>query len=237
MHFTCTDPYISREKGDGSLGDRGRGHVTRVWQPVNISRTRTKPGDRRRTACHGLSASPYRASVSDPPSPRQGLLRPWPRRCRGFSKYSCPLGWSIFFVHCYQIFLRFRYTIWGILLWRKDIGRNIFRRETLKSYWNVNIWFLGIVLIFFFLRIETREWKMIEICHFEGSLIGGPFSTVWFNVIPGQFRGWKSSIFMVCRILRDFCRYPRSRVHRMCTLVCVAQCLCKCVSICERSGC
>lgn len=44
--------------------------MTRVWQPVNISRMRTKPTDRRRTACHGLSGSPYRASVSDPPSPR-----------------------------------------------------------------------------------------------------------------------------------------------------------------------
>lgn len=94
--------YIPRKGGCIPWRSRERARDTGV-ATVNISRTRTRPSDRRRTACHGLSGSPYRASVSDPPSPRQGL-RPWSRRRRGFSKYSCPLGWSIFFVHCYQIF-------------------------------------------------------------------------------------------------------------------------------------
>lgn len=39
---------------------------------------------------------------------------------------------------------------------------------------------LGIVLIFFFedWNVKRIENRMIEICHFEGSLIGDPFSTV-----------------------------------------------------------
>lgn len=97
----------------GCIPWRSRGHVTRVWQPVNISRTRTKPGDRRGTACHGLSGSPYRASVSDPPSPRQGL-RPWWRRRRGFSKYSCPIDFLCWPEPNFSL-LRFHRIVRGIL--------------------------------------------------------------------------------------------------------------------------
>lgn len=41
MDAFCLYGYMCREKGDVSLGDQGRGHVTRVWQPVNISEDET----------------------------------------------------------------------------------------------------------------------------------------------------------------------------------------------------
>lgn len=103
MHFTCTDPYISREKGDVSLGDRGRGHVTRVWQRWIY------PGRGRDRVTDGephVMASPVRLIAP--------LYQIHPRLARGcgpghvddvVSPNIRVLGWSIFFVHCYQIFL------------------------------------------------------------------------------------------------------------------------------------
>lgn len=201
--------YIPRKGGCIPWRSRERARDTGV-ATVNISRTRTRPSDRRRTACHGLSGSPYRASVSDPPSPRQGLRS---RRRRGFSKYSCPLGWSIFFVHCYQIFLFDLVTLFQefyleIRLERKKsftpvarsiIGKSYFlsverhcqmlifgnqiSRKVIRMLLNIRYWSnidFRNCINFFFLRIGSLSREWIEICHFECSLIGDPF-----RFIPG----------------------------------------------------
>lgn len=144
--------YIPRKGGCIPWRSRERARDTGV-ATVNISRTRTRPSDRRRTACHGLSGSPYRASVSDPPSPRQGL-RPWSRRRRGFSKYSCPLGWSIFFVHCYQIFL-FDFVIYYF--------RNFIWKLGWKGYWKKSFTSIARSIIgkSYFLSVERHCQKLI----------------------------------------------------------------------------
>lgn len=215
MHFTCTDPYISREKGDVSLGDRGRGHVTRVWQRWIY------PGRGRDRVTDGephVMASPVRliaplyqihprlargcgpGHVDDVVSPniRVRSVDPFSLSTvtRFFSSISLhyfrnfiwKLGWKGYWKKSFTSVAR---SIIGKsyflsiesqkLIFGNQISRKVIRMLLNIRYWS-NIDFRNINF-FFFLRIGSLSREWIEICHFEYSLIGDPFSTVRF--IPG----------------------------------------------------